>query len=155
MIEFNGLLTGKAKDFLLRRQRKITCGTCVSLMFVFLPISFSVAVIVENHLIFAVCILLFLLSFLTYFLPVSRYTQKNIMTQKIIISQDCITNITQKHSESNLIKDVKKIYDHGEFYEFKFPLLKSNYKFLCQKDLISQGTLDDFEELFKGKIKRV
>jgi len=52
------------------------------------------------------------------------------------------------------ISDVKTITDHGGFYRihFYFPNLSPSY--LCQKDLLVEGTIEEFEKLFEGKIVR-
>ena len=42
--------------------------------------------------------------------------------------------------------------DH--FYFIKFPFGKYSDKFICQKSLLTQGTLEEFEALFEGKIER-
>lgn len=53
-----------------------------------------------------------------------------------------------------MIKDVKNVYDHGEFYDLVFPFGKISGKFICQKNLLTEGTLAEFEALFDGKIVR-
>ena len=53
------------------------------------------------------------------------------------------------------IEDVKCVRDFGEFYELVFPFGKISEKFICQKDLLSKGTLAEFEALFGDKILRV
>lgn len=48
--------------------------------------------------------------------------------------------------------DVKKVYDYPECY-----LVTFRHKYspvLCQKDIVNCGTLEDFEEAFKGLVVR-
>ena len=40
----------------------------------------------------------------------------------------------------------------GTWYKIKFNL-KFNMYFVCQKDLLVEGTLEEFEEIFKDKLK--
>jgi len=47
---------------------------------------------------------------------------------------------------------VKKVYDYGEFYFISFYFGKISCYFICQKSLLTQGTIEDFEKLFDGKI---
>ena len=60
----------------------------------------------------------------------------------------------EKFTESAAIEDVVKLVDYGEFYDLSFPFGKLNDKFVCQKSLLSKGTLEEFEALFEGKIIR-
>ena len=53
-----------------------------------------------------------------------------------------------------MISDAKQLRDFGEFYEIVFPFGKVSDKFICQKNLLTQGTLEEFEKLFEGKTTR-
>ena len=50
--------------------------------------------------------------------------------------------------------DIKKIVDYGEFYDIIFYFPNKVLNCICQKDLIKEGTIEDFEELFKDYIVR-
>ena len=50
--------------------------------------------------------------------------------------------------------DVKQIIDYGEFYDIIFYFPNKVLNCICQKDLIQEGTIEDFEELFKDYIVR-
>ena len=50
--------------------------------------------------------------------------------------------------------DVKKVIDKGNFYIILFYFPHKDVNFICQKDLIVEGTIEEFEELFEGKIVR-
>ena len=41
-----------------------------------------------------------------------------------------------------------------KFYEFKFYGLAGSMFFICQKDLIVEGSIEEFEKLFEDKIVR-
>ncbi len=60
--------------------------------------------------------------------------------------------IADKYKECRKISDVKRVRDYGEFYELVFPLSKMSEKFICQKNLLTKGTLEEFKRLFRGKI---
>lgn len=53
------------------------------------------------------------------------------------------------------VQDVHKIIDFGEGYYIKFRFPRKFYYCFCQKDLLVEGTISQFEELFQGKIKKV
>ena len=50
------------------------------------------------------------------------------------------------------IYEVKRVYDYGECYYIIYTDMAQ--AIICQKDLLKQGTLEEFEALFEGKIKR-
>ena len=52
------------------------------------------------------------------------------------------------------IEDVKKIIDRGGFYEIIFYFPQKAYNCICQKDLIVEGSIEVFEELFADYIVR-
>ena len=60
----------------------------------------------------------------------------------------------RKGAGSRSIDDVKKVIDMGEFYDiiFYFPNQWANC--ICQKDLLVEGTIEEFEKLFEGLIVR-
>lgn len=47
---------------------------------------------------------------------------------------------------------VKSVTDYGAFYDIKADMWPIH--FYCQKDLLTQGTLEDFEKLFADKLVR-
>lgn len=50
------------------------------------------------------------------------------------------------------VKDVKRVLDYGECYYIIYTDM--GQAIICQKDLLREGTLEEFEEIFAGKIKR-
>jgi len=82
----------------------------------------------------------------------TKKTKDDHKPYRIAIEDGYIVCQTNKETESRGFQDVKQIYDYGEWYSFVFVFGKKTTRFVCQKDLISKGTLKDFEELFKGKI---
>ena len=52
---------------------------------------------------------------------------------------------------------IKKVKDFGDYYAMTLPgicVIISGY-FICEKDLLTNGTIERFEELFDGKIVRM
>ena len=71
---------------------------------------------------------------------------------KIIVDPDERTIVYEAKSEKEhffMFDDIKSVYDYGEYYHFW-----QGDMFLCQKSLLVQGTLEEFEKLFDGKIIR-
>ena len=52
------------------------------------------------------------------------------------------------------ISKVKKVVDCGDWYFIVFKFLEFSNALACQKDLITKGTIEEFEALFEGKIVR-
>jgi hypothetical protein len=77
-----------------------------------------------------------------------------MLPKRIYIKDDHIVCIADRYTDSKFISDVNKVIDHGEFYELCFPLGKVSEKFICQKDLLTKGSLREFESIFKKKIER-
>lgn len=49
---------------------------------------------------------------------------------------------------------VKKIYDNGSYYYICFNRWDISKGIVCQRNLIIEGTIEEFEKLFEGKIVR-
>ena len=73
-----------------------------------------------------------------------------IIPTKISINETGITaTFSDGSTDSEEMKNVKKVIDYGDYYEFVF-YVKSKKYYFCQKDLLSKGTLQDFETLFQN-----
>ena len=88
-----------------------------------------------------------------------KETFKESMPSTILIDMDEQTIETMGNGKicykCHKIQDVKKILDYGEFYAIIFYFPNADRRFICQKDYIVQGTIEEFEQLFKGKIVRL
>ena len=78
-----------------------------------------------------------------------------LLPKRIYSDGESITCVGANYIESKLIGDETLVRDFGEFYELVYPFGKISDKFICQKDLLTQGTIEDFEALFKNKIVKV
>ena len=61
---------------------------------------------------------------------------------------------SENHYAVREIRDVKKVIDEGEWYQIIFYFPYKLAECICQKDLIVEGTIEEFEELFKDYIVR-
>lgn len=68
-----------------------------------------------------------------------------IDTEKIIVECPIWPKPLQKP-----IKKIKKVLDVGDCYYIIYADI--NNSIICQKDLLKEGTIQEFEELFSGKI---
>lgn len=52
------------------------------------------------------------------------------------------------------LSKVKKVIDYGKYYYLYLYRFDPSNGIVCQKDLLTEGTVEQFEKLFEGKIKR-
>ena len=156
MIEFNGKLTGNAKEYLLQKQ--VALQTKVSMvLFVVFGIPITLAAIFASYYM----LLLFLIPLVLYFIfstkKPSEKDQKIFMPKRIYIDleEETIVHECEKMERFHMIHDVKEVLDYGEWYHIIFVYESRDMYFVCQKDLLTQGTIEEFEALFEGKITRV
>ena len=86
------------------------------------------------------------------FLPTDL--QKVQMPTKVMLMQDIMISKGKDFEYGRYYDDVKKVIDCGEWYHIVFYFPHKNVYFICQKDLIKEGTIEEFEEIFKDKIVR-
>lgn len=154
MIEFKGPLTGEAEKFLLKKQVQILSTTMMIVTILFgIPIVLCSIYIRPLILLFlAPIIMLLVYSFIT---P-SKKDQKMFMPQRVFIDleENMIVHQCEKMERFHNLDSVNRVFDYGDWYYFKFDYANRDMYFVCQKNLISQGTIEEFEELFKDKIER-
>lgn len=148
MIRFEGRITGAAEKQFWKHS-----GTIGMKLFAFASLLVLTPIIAygiraQNWLMAGLCFGVLLLIPLMPFLP----KDKSLIPKRIVIDDGFITSQSEKAGETKPITDVKTVYDYGEFYMLIFPFGNVSSSFICQKDLLTQGTLEDFEDLFKGKI---
>lgn len=65
-----------------------------------------------------------------------------------------ITSETKKTSVTYEIEEVRLVKDLGAFYVIYVHGVLKNGRFLCQKNLLTQGSLEEFEQVFADKLVR-
>lgn len=153
MIEFKGQLSGSAEKRFWKREK-----TFVQNLFLIVFLSLAPTVIIysvkTHHWLALICYSAFLLViWLLFQIPKSKKEKARMTPKRIFTEDEYIVCVADAYSESRLISDVTKVRDFGEFYELVFPFGKMNFKFICQKDLLTQGTLEEFEALFQDVLE--
>ena len=154
MIEFDGYLSGEAEKRFLKRSKDMVHSAFLFAMFMLLPVIIYIVFKMKTWLIvyiYVTCATLFLLMLQ---IPKSKTERLALVPKRIYVEEDHIVCIANKYTESRLIEDVTKVLDYGPFYELYFPFGKLSDKFICQKDLLTKGTLEEFESLFGDKLQR-
>ncbi len=161
MIEFNGYISGQAERHYWKMARRfgvLIMYIAITLVFPFILLIYfglksSIALNVWE---IPVCYsFLYIIVPLFTLIPKSKADKLKYNPRKIFTDGEYLVLITGNGEETHkLISDAKELIDHGEFYEVIFSIATANNSFICQKKLISVGTLEEFESLFEGKIRK-
>jgi len=153
MIIFNGYISGNAERY--QRKKTLSIGRNIFLV-IWLGIIFPPVTIVAISMNAWWLILIHLVSTAIFvgliYIPKSGKVKKALIPKKIFTDEEYIVSVSEQGEVFLLISDAKLVRDFGEFYEIVFPFGKISTDFICQKDLLTQGTLEEFEALFEGKI---
>ena len=154
-IEFTGLLTGDAEKYFYKKTAKFGLGIILIALALFLPgvIALGVFGSIEEILYGYLAISVFLIAF--GILPKGKKNRISLTPKKIHTDGESITVISDKYAETKFIDDAKIVYDRGEFYDIVFRIGNYSEKFICQKNLLSKGSLEEFEELFGDKLIKI
>ena len=147
MIEFKGELTGQCKEYVLKTEKQINfIGGAIAAGVVTI---FTVVLASFYDLVYLVAVpIVWLFMMILAAIPPSKKSYGNILpTQVIIDVEEGLTSKGENFSLDNDLENVTKVIDFGEGYHICFS--NRNNRFVCQKSLITQGTLEEFEELFK------
>ena len=153
MIEFSGQISGQSLKYILNkhRNRSLITASIVSVLLAVVIIVFAVIFDTVYFIALAFPIVFVVISF---FAKPSKSTYNAILPQKVFIEGESIVSENEKISVSRTLEQVEKVVDFGEGYDIQF---YSGYKCnisICQKSLLTKGTIEKFEKLFEGKIIR-
>lgn len=91
-------------------------------------------------------------------IPVSKSRmQKFKIPSRVIIDNNQISTTAlggQNPMKSKPLTKVKKVIDAGDWYYIIFKYGDITNSWVCQKDLIIQGSIEEFENIFQDKIVR-
>jgi len=147
-VTFSGELSDECKSYLKEQQKKFE-------MFKF--VFYLIGVLVLSILIGAFLHwLLFVLVFVVGALPLAFIFIKSFSIGdypvKIVIDEEALRSYTPKNEYEVSIIYVEKVVDAGDYWYFVFEGGKMPVGYICQKNLLTEGTLEDFEKIFEGKI---
>ena len=152
MIKFSGEISHKCRKFLINRIKTMTfIASSISSIIFIIPFIFMTMYI---NIIFILFIIIFFLFPLLSFLPPSEKTINKITPSSISINDNLLISKGSNFYYETDISWVTKILDYEDWYYIKFNFLYKNQTYICQKNLLIEGSIEDFENLFKGKIVR-
>ena len=154
MIEFNGYLYGAAEDRFYQKSRDFAQNIMLlAVLIVFPSIVVFFGIRMKSwQFVLGYCSLFVLIPLLAR-IPKSKKERHALTPKRIYVEDDHIVCICDRYTESRLVSDVTKVINCGEFYELCFSFGKFSEKFICQKNLLTRGTLEEFEALFEGKVQ--
>ena len=150
MIVFEGQISGKCKEGVLQRNARISFigGLITSILFAIPTVVLALKIDLIVLLFFLVLIPF---PFLAAIPPKEKYYPM-IFPSKITIDTQTgkmTTQSNQFYAESS-ITEVVKVLDKGTWYHIYVEHKEG--RFICQKNLLTNGSLVEFEEIFKDKI---
>lgn len=152
MIVFEGKLSEQSKKAI---NKNLTLLKFVSMIItsviVAIPITFLV---IKDDLIWAVAYAFIPVLLIGGSLPVPKKNEYLFCPTRILIdsSSNELSVILNNNKITRHFDDIVRVNDFGEHYKIKFKFPHKSIYFLCQKDLIVQGTLEEFEMLFQDKL---
>lgn len=154
MIKFEGKLSPKCQKFIKSKKTKRLYLIFIA---IFLLIS---AVHIANIVITGSMISFFVIVFNAFIFGVWPIIYVRSIDQRTYIPRAIMVNAElekifvecKKRKSDRDFSAVKKIIDYGEWYRVMFPFDKCDESFVIQKDLLTEGTLEEFENLFLDKV---
>ena len=150
MIEFKGIISDKCASHMRNRETMLKLRFCLPLG-IALAIPFAIDAI-SNEPISWVVVVAFLLFGFIGAVPPSKKDYATYLPNSVIIEGNSIAISCENLYQSREVEQVKKVIDFGEWYQIVFAFPHKSLYFICQKDLLVKGTLEDFEGKFKGLI---
>ncbi len=154
MIDFNGEISGDCKKFLINRHRVLQIKAQLITFTVFSIPTILLAILWRPMIaLFMIPVSLVLIFAI---LPPTKQDQKTFVPKRVYIdlNERTIIQISEKAERFHMIEDVWQVEDYGEWYYFIFKLESRDHYFICQKNLLISGSIEQFEELFAEKIIR-
>lgn len=157
MIEFKGNLSEHVLKFYHKRFVKENLGISLFFFVMCIPVcTFLFSFIMPLK--YIVCIVLPILFLIAILLPYLKLklSKDRLVPEHITINDGVIICVKDKFTDSLNIEQIKTVKDYGEYYTLTVAgfFRRPSAHLICQKDLLTQGTIEEFEALFNGKIKR-
>ena len=152
MFEFKGELSIECKKLASRKEKMVGFIICLITFLIFATINVIIAL---NWELIALIFLIPLACFPIFsLLPMSKKDQALSFPNRIYIDENDVISESDKFHHEIPTDYIKYIKDFGECYIIYFECPTRESQFACQKDLITIGDIEKFEEFFKDKIKK-
>lgn len=152
MIVFRGELSEENKKRLNRGMRTVNIITAAILSAI-LAVFITLAVVYDDT-VWAIAYAIIPVMLLASALPVPSKKQNLVCPEEIIFDDTTVSITGDVFGQKREISQIKKIVDLGTCYKIVFYFPNNSFHCLCQKDLIVEGTIEQFEQRFSGLITR-
>ena len=156
MFVYEGTLSEKCKRYMVKREQKggVIIISIISVIFM-IPTVLLTLFMNWIFIVFSFALLSWPIIAAT---PLSKANCALIIPTKITIDlQEDIPYIAAEGKRFDVIRElsmVKTVVDMGEWYVFIFFFPHKSDRFVCEKALIRQGTIEEFEDYFAEEIIR-
>ena len=164
IIEFSGTVSEEARLDRTNRINKIIIIPLITLeiIYIALIVWLSLQKFYEYLAIFIPLAVIGVVAIVMMYLPIVNtklwYAEYLTLPFTITINNGNIINSYFEKSGlvfgTKSLSRVKKVIDAGEWYYVIFRFGDIGNSWICQKNLLTQGTIEDFEKLFENKIVR-
>ncbi len=108
-----------------------------------------------NHKRLPMMLILLAIIVLFLFILCLLISIKNDIPLRIEITPEkAVKSECRKKTHIYSIHEVRKVIDYGDFYSIRINQQLEHGHFLCQKDLLTHGSIEEFEKIFENKIVR-
>ncbi len=154
MVEFNGIIASSTKYRIEKnRMRPVAWILLIFIVFNIIFISISWPINSEDETIILVfTIILFIIDILIFIWPFKFNTAEWLVNVKIESNFIEYSPPLSVELRTIPLEKIKKVIDEGDCYHIIYAEYSNSI--ICQKDLLVQGTLEEFEEIFKDKLVR-
>ena len=158
LFEFKNGFTKSAIDHIRKRHlfSFLPGGIIISLLFA-IPITvWMISAFSGTLRIVSLIVLWTLFSFLPFLIamPPSEKQRALFCPSLLFIEGEYIVAKSDAFYQERCLNDVETVMDFGEYYQLVFNRRRRSAAFLCAKNGITIGDLEQFENLFIGKITR-
>lgn len=158
-IKFSGELSQESKNYILRQNHKVSIViwllmfVTMSTILLFIGYKAKIIIFLIPFIVLLAIFVLIIIIFPNLDTPPKKMEQYYPINVNISEDEISFENISFDSYCCRKILDIKRILDCGNFYYIKF-YFPYNHNCVCQKNLISYGTIEEFEQIFEGKIVR-
>lgn len=149
MIEFRGELSKECKEFMMKSVRKAEHIISIILAIIWLIPGIALGWFLQMPIIYPLWMIVVVIIALAPI--IGKNKGDGTFPEKVYVENGKITAESEHFYSEVSLDDVYKVVDYGEWYHVLF-LEEMDKRFVCQKDLIKQGTLEEFEALFEDKL---
>lgn len=157
MLKFQFDCKGEVKDYLIHEEIKSARIARIITALIFMIPAIIVGIVWYSNyiaLIFSITIIICSFIFVVYFKrwdnPLNR--NYNLLISNIVIENGTIERSGVDGYRILNLQDVKEVRDMGKFYAIIFYFPNRDRTFICEKDLLVEGSIEEFKQIFESKI---